>query len=226
LTILELTGLEAGKARLNPEHNLIFRNVEIVDQPERLAKAKILLPMPYRVHTPRRYPMPSSQFRDTTDLPKDYRGNLGTLQVFTYTFPSDAGLRLSGTGGGHYWEPAFTSDGSRTINLHLFAEPDRRLALDHGLDAFAVCMALLGGLRVQIGKSSTPSTLFENELPVGVRTEECEDLNERLPRLARLGRMRKQERDLNHVWFPAEAFDAPGGACTGPALDDLPEDLG
>jgi len=52
------------------------------------------------------------------------------------------------------------------------------------------------------------------DLPEGTLPEETEDLAPRLRRLRQLGRMRKDNRDLNQLWFASEAFDGDPDGCT------------
>ncbi|MGH9674271.1 MAG: hypothetical protein ACRD44_13905, partial [Bryobacteraceae bacterium] len=62
-------------------------------------------------------------------------------------------------------------------------------------------------MALQLEDSPEPDKL-DKVLPVGVTREESEDLAGRTRRLARLGRMKKDDRDLNQLWFSSEGLSA------------------
>jgi hypothetical protein len=55
--------------------------------------------------------------------------------------------------------------------------------------------------------------IADDELPPGVIAEETEDLAARTLRIARLGRLRRQNADLNQAWYGNEALDGDPDAC-------------
>jgi hypothetical protein len=219
LAIYELTGVEPGRAWLSDEHNLILRNRPLrrgVALHNRL-HAKLLIPLPHSVVTPRRAPV-GNNFNQKALLPRDYRGNVGTLQIFTYTFRSDAALKIAGNlkiGGkvhGHPWEPAFTGFGLSTVNLHVVAAHEHDEDADEVQTAFRNSMDLYN-LPLRLRGTGIRGEIQVGELPAGVLPEECEDLHLRTRRMAQMGRMKKDGRDMNQLWFPSEAFDSEPGTC-------------
>jgi len=215
-----LSGVEDGSVSTLPlEHNLMLHETLVKDVDSRLY-AKIRMPLPDRITTPRRGHLENNaeNFEHAELLPKDYQDYLGTLQIFTYRFERDNALRLSCHPEHTLWEPAFSGG---AVTLHLFAAPEHLHLMpplnerkSHVQDAFLKCMELFEDMPLRIAKLPTNNEFDPADVPSGAIPEETEDLAPRIRRFAQLGRMRKDERDLNLVWFPSDAYDGDPGGCS------------
>jgi hypothetical protein len=164
--------------------------------------------------------MVRDRFSNKQLLPDDYRESLGTLQIFTYRFQNDNALRLACHPEHSLWEPAFAGEGD-AITLHIIAAPEQfhltpplnARGRSHVQNSFDACMALFQDL--PLGLRSLPETneFDRADVPAGAIPEETEDLAPRIRRLSQLGRMKKDQRDLNLLWFPSDAYDGDPDAC-------------
>jgi hypothetical protein len=214
----ELEGVEPGSGTTLPlEHNLM-RSSRLRPDVDSLLHARIRAPLPDRIATPRRGRLPASGFSPQGALPKDYNGQLGTIQIFTYRFPNDNALRLACHAGHSLWEPAFAGG---AVTLHIIAAPEHfhlspplnAARTSHVQNAFAACMALYQGVRLTMLRLPDTNEFDPADLRDGAIPEETEDLAPRIRRLSQLGRMRKDDRDLNLLWFSSEAYDGDPDAC-------------
>ena len=74
-------------------------------------------------------------------------------------------------------------------------------------------MALLG-FDLKLNVSPIVDEFFNGEISgMNVAAEETEDLAPRARRLSLLGRMRKENRDLDLLWFENEALDGDPSSC-------------
>jgi hypothetical protein len=231
----ELSGVRpGGECNGNVSHNLVFDGLPLKprDQLEQLLVARLLLPLPRLIRSPRRSPAGPEHFSDPALLPDDLR-EIATLQIFTYEIQKESELAIHSleapgmaatstqSPAGHHgqpvlWEPAF-SDAS--FNLHIFAAPEQDRPAMHVSNAFSRLMGLFDGSMGRLSMVQFPplSILDVSELGAvpGILVEETEDLAPRRRRLSQLGRMRKERRDLNLTWFSTEAFDDDPGSCAG-----------
>lgn len=219
-------GVSPADFKLPIEHNLVLRgndrtlklkgsqfqlNGASVDDS---IHAVLEVPLPKKIVTPRRAQVPVSSFDDPDqDLTSsNFQGNVGTLDVFRYGFDDDAELKLASTccGGGHFWEPSFAGN---EVNLHIFSEPDHDHESEHARNSFNHCMALLG-FKLKLNDSTIVDEFFNGEMNgMNVAPEETEDLAPRARRLSLLGRMRKENRDLDLLWFENEALNGDPSSC-------------
>ncbi len=228
--VYELQGVEVSPPNransFSREHNLVLTCPK--KEPQVKPYARLVFPRPATISSLRRVKVPAQTIQPE---PKNYRGQLTTLQVFTYKFKSDTNLRLvqvksdgkktqrvAGAQAvhreskrGHFWEPSFASD--NTINLHIFSAHDHEHSAGHPETAFQQVAALLGH-ELRLTSPPPASELEIKELPEGVMPEETEDLADRVKRMTRLGRMRRQGRDLNQLWLDTEPLDGDPGPCT------------
>ena len=217
--VFELKGVEPGsKTTLPEQHNLMF-SVPLPANVDDLLRARIRVPLPDSISTPRRGILAANGFSDPALLRRlGYFGELGTIQIFTYHFQNDNALSLTCHPGHSLWEPAFAGD---TLGLHIFAAPEEFHVLpshtgrqsSHIQNAFAHCMAVLGQ-SLTMDRLPDQNVFERGDLPEGALPEETEDLAPRLRRLRQLGRMRKDNRDLNQLWFASEAFDGDPDGCS------------
>jgi hypothetical protein len=214
----ELEGVEPGSVTTLPlEHNLMFSR-QLRKDVDSLLHARIRVPLPDRIATPRRGLLPAADLSPQDALPKDYNGQLGTIQIFTYNFLNDNALRLVCHQGHSLWEPAFAGG---AITLHIIAAPEHyhltpplnRERTSHVQNAFEVCMALFQGAHLKMLRLPETNEFDPTDVPAGAISEETEDLAPRIRRLSQLGRMQKDNRDLNLLWFSSEAFDGDPDAC-------------
>ncbi len=212
----ELKGTdERGRAKLDPEKNLIVTSEFIPVTKERrkeILYATLTLPRPQTITSLRVAGLPKGSLKPGNEKPE----HVATLQIFTYKFENDAELRLSLADEvgqnllAHYWEPVFTT--GDYINLHVFSAENHPHDPDHAKQAFAVIMELLGS-DLKLERPHPAGGATETDLPLGVIPEETEDLMPRTLRMARLGRLFKQNGDLNLAWFGNEALDSDPNAC-------------
>ncbi|MBI4907413.1 MAG: hypothetical protein HY820_27555 [Acidobacteria bacterium] len=216
-----------GSAFLKPEHNLILEKKELKkaqDLNPRLI-AKLVVPYPKTVSTPRRTDV-GKQHLTGGDKPSKFDGRIGTLQVFSYDFTDDAELRLDYVGDvGPVWEPAFAGD-PLVVNLHVIAAHEHAplsARTERCQDTvLQKCFELFQNLDLKVGGVPDPnnSEFALEPLPEGVVREECEDLEPRTRRLAQAGRMKRDNRDLNQMWFESEALDVDADLCGSPGNGD------
>lgn len=221
----QLKGVPPGKGPMPLADNLVCDHKELKPPAELqpLLVAKLILPYPFKAMTPRRAKMDPGKLTGHQLL--SYQGNVGTLQIFTYQFGDDAAIHLGYDGiVGPVWEPAASGD-PKVINLHVFAAhehaPRPGGAMACQKTALTRCFDLFKDPGPAIEESRVPKlSIFGAEpLPDGVLREEMEDLEPRLRRLAQAGRMKKDNRDLNQMWFENEALDTEPDAC-GIVFDD------
>ena len=199
--------------RPNPEHNLIFYRRLKAQEPSETGPlyATIALGKPLRITSLRRAAIPSEAFvvpgtnEPSADLPADYRGRMSTSHVLSYDFDDDAEVFLTN----HSWEPMLQRIGETSvINLHVLSSHETDRGHEHVSEAFAHLVALLEvDIQMRTERPPVPDDL-DAELPDGIIAEEAEDLPRRNRRLARLARMRKDDRDLNQLWFKAEGLNS------------------
>jgi hypothetical protein len=219
IAVYELSGVNkepppdiADNDRFKREHNLVFKCRKLRDKLAAKVHAKLIVPWPKTIRSPRRASVPSASFTNGQDLPAGYNGNIATLQIFTYEFSDDAELRIAGGPHPVFWEPAFVGE---TVNLHIFACPENDQHAEHISDAFATCLDLFESPpNLTLPQPATPDALFKGELPRGVDAEETEDLAPRVRRQIQMGRMRKEKRNLNLSWFETEALGGNPGSCS------------
>ncbi len=220
----ELFGVDAGDATMNSDQNLVFDEKVRLKSPDLLdplLAARIRLPRPRLIRSPRRTKVDRDDFSHPEKLPPRQNGyELSTLQILTYSFKNEIELmirQLSTTTNGHgqpvLWEPAFSGS---SFNLHIFSAPEQDRPASHVSSAFNQLIGLFADLDgLALDRYSELSRLRLDELnsEPGVSEEETEDLAPRRRRLSQLGRMRKEQRDLNLLWFESEAFDSSPDSC-------------
>jgi hypothetical protein len=222
MALFTLEGVAEGTQFLDKRQNLVFESKPLAKDLNRKLRATIHVPKPHKVTSLCRLPMPAKDVLaadKNNQLPKQYGGQIATLQIFTYRIEDDAALRLVQRVPGHssfVWEPAFAGQGEdRTVNLHIFAAHEGPAGSAHVPDAFDSLMNLFAGVHLKLPRPRRGFSFKKSELPRGVDPEETEDLAPRTQRLAQLGRMKLEERDLNLAWFDREGFGTgdPPDAC-------------
>jgi hypothetical protein len=214
----QLEGVKGGSAMTLPPENNLMVSARLKQDVDSLLYARIRVPLPDQIRTPRRALLPNGDFDPKEGLPKDYQGKLGTIQIFTYNFPDDSALRFYCHPGHALWEPAFAGG---AVTLHIFAAPEhfhlmpatKGRATSHVQNAFASCAALFQDFKVEMRQLPEKNEFDKNDLPEKAVPEETEDLAPRIRRLSQLGRMRKDNRDLNLLWYASEALDGDPDAC-------------
>ncbi|MEZ5352255.1 MAG: hypothetical protein R2762_06425 [Bryobacteraceae bacterium] len=234
---LKLVGAEKGEATLDPNKNVIVKRGKTT----REILTTITLPMPEGVSTPRcvtlRLPLQGSADRESKSGPgkvaadvsdpkneiqlgDDERSSaeasgpiekkIGALQIFTYEVKDVSKLKVTGLN----WEPAVVGG---YVNLHFFAAHEHHgtgNVHQHVKEAFDECMAV-SGCKAKLDEVVLGgSELCKEDLPPGVLPEETEGLESRTRRMAQMGRMWKEKRDLNLLWFDSESLDSDPDACT------------
>jgi len=208
-----LRGVKTGTGSLDGKRNLIFENgcPRRRRDPKR-EYAKLILPRPEKISSLRLAKV------DLKTRPPSLKGDFAAdLQVFTYEIDSDPLLslqRISDDGkdnlSGHFWEPVFTGD---YASLQIFSAEDHPDDPAHTSRVFQKVSALLGVTNIALNEVHRARGIDENDLPPGVIAEETEDLAARTLRIARLGRLRRQNSDLNQAWYGNEALDGSPEAC-------------
>lgn len=220
--LFTMEGVASGAKFLDPTQNLVFDGKALAKKLNTKLRAALHVPKPQKVTSLCRLPMPAEDVMaadPNNELPKQYGGQIATLQIFTYRIEDDADLRLVQRVSGHppfVWEPAFAGRGeNRTVNLHIFAAHEGPAGSAHVPDAFASFVNLFADVRLKLPRPRQGFNFKVSELPRGVDPEETEDLAPRTQRLAQLGRMKLEERDLNLAWFDTEGFGTgdPPDAC-------------
>jgi len=187
--------------------------------------ATLRLPRPDKITSLSVTKVPFNSFDNAAGLkPKGRPQQIPTLQVFTYRIEDANNLLLKlqqnksqqdksqqdKTGPGHYWEPVFNGD---VINLHIFSAEDHcdgppKVPVD-----FVTCMNIIGS-QLTLTRIHPTSGISEDEtLPAGVIPEETEDLEPRTRRMARLGRLLRENGDLNQAWYKNDALDKQQPTC-------------
>lgn len=217
---------EAAEAK-SPKNLMLYEPRE--DRPRVLPHATIRLPLPKDITSLRVAKIPRDKFTDPDDLVLPGDQYIATLQIFTYEVTDPNKVRLEATtGGGHFWEPA-PLDGY--INLHVFAAEDHFHKFSNAQEDFNECVRLLGKvkLKLQTATLRADGIVDEGQLPKGVVKEETETLAFRTGRMAKLGRIIKQERDeeegeadINLTWYGNDALDGSEEACAGPVVVKRP----
>ena len=87
----------------------------------------------------------------------------------------------------------------------------------HTSRVFQTTSALLGVTDIELNEVHRARGIKDQDLPPGVIVEETEDLAARTLRIARLGRLRRQNADLNQAWYGNEALDGDPDACLSQA---------
>jgi hypothetical protein len=214
-------------------HNLVLNNVQpATDTPSPDPNGGPLyaildLKRPHGIFSMRRAKLPPKDFGKTEcNLPQNWAGEICTMQVFSYRFKDDAKLLLKN----HPWEPAFAGvrdgQGKRhdvTINLHIFSSTEQDHPHTHVSQAFNKCIKLFRGVNLTLNLTRAAPANDVGVLPPGVLNEETEDLTHRMRRLAQLGRMKKDDRDLNQLWFKSDDLsESDPATCGSPAGNGKP----
>ena len=198
--------------------------------------AKLRMPQPDSIVTPRSAPVPNTRFKhknesnpamaqpliDALLTASKYQGRLGSITVFTYRFADVADLRLVRTkppGGGHPWIPVASGPTPEqpfgTVNLHMFSAHEVEDDLEEAQTAFDRMTELFDDFPLGLNRTNLDAELLPNDqLPKGLAKEECEDLSLRTQRMAKLGRLRKNGLDLNNLWLASEGFNSEPSGCT------------
>ncbi len=217
-----------GNNVLDPERNVILSGVRPTEETpsgdkDALLYARLDLGRPARVSSMLRAKVPKADFtgRDKSKI-KVINGTnqveIATLQVFTYKFSGDAGVLLDK----HPWEPAFSGGKTKTINLHIFSATETEHPHGHVSDAFNACLKLFkdagsnGEVRLKLNLHRPSPATELGDRPAGVVAEEMEDLTPRMRRIALLGRMKKDSRDLTNLWFDNEPLSPDPATCGSP----------
>jgi hypothetical protein len=207
------------------DHNLIIKNNLHVANLSSLLHARLVLPMPDRIITPRRGEVNASEFGNQfEELRKNeklsYNGYLGSVMIFTYRIKNLARLRLERDPkerGSHPWIPMALgptpSAPAGTVHLHIYSEHEVEEGLEEPELAFNRMMTLFQSFPLALGRTPFNAKLETKELPDGVQPEECEDLSLRTERMVKLGRMRLSGQDLNHLWHASESFGTHSSGC-------------
>jgi hypothetical protein len=213
----KLEGVKPGADQLDERSNLIFRNgcVRRPLDPARV-HARLIFPRPQKIWSLRLAKV------DLKTRPPYLKGDQGAaLQVFTYEIDSDPLMRLQKISDdekevltGHYWEPVFTGN---YASLHFFSAEDHPDDPAHTSRVFQATSALLGITDIELNEVHRARGIEDKDLPPGVIAEETEDLAARTLRIARLGRLRRQNADLNQAWYGNEALDGDPDACLSQA---------
>ncbi len=214
----QLLGVNGGGAHFDRKTNLILKSGSAQTE---IAHATVDFPRPQAITSLRVSNVPFEAFNqdEAKALKLDQKGvHLASLHVFTYTFDDDNDLRLATTNSkndGHYWEPAFSGN---YINLHIFCSEDRFSTPSQARADFTALTALLG-LKLELEHPQPVASVPDDlHLPAGVIGEETEDLPFRTLRMARLGRLVRQNGDANIAWSSNDALDCPE-AC-GPVVGE------
>jgi len=226
IAVYKLEGATKGQKTkfLSEDDNLILKATKLKqgNNLKRLLHAKLIMDMPREITTPCRVirePGKPGEFIVNRNDAK-YKDSVGTMQVFTYDFVNEANLYLKSvpSGPGHYWEaaPIVSANGKvLTVNLHVQAEHDRSLDLSHRTIAFQKCLNLFQNHNIAAPPLGG-QIKFNGQKLEGILDEEFEDLAPRMQRISQLGRMQKEKRDLNLLWFDSEALGTQLPACEGP----------
>jgi hypothetical protein len=213
----ELRGVKTGTHSLDPARNLIVENGSRRHSRQTHTEyARFIFPRPKNIYSLRLAKVDLQP--DAKVRPSRLKGSHGaSLQVFTYDVDNDQALCLQRIkddekegGSGHFWEPAFNGD---YANLHMFSAEDHPDDPGHTSLVFQRVSALLGVKKIELKEVHRAVKIPDNELPPGVIAEETEDLAARTLRIARLGRLRRQNADLNQAWYGNEALDGDPDAC-------------
>src|SRR5262245_18719382 len=182
---LKIVGNSIKGYQLDPEHNIIFRDVPLFENGHKChcEYATLRLPYPpYPIQSLRRLKIRADALGGDSSqevLHKREEVESSAVQVLTYEFDSDADLRLDD----HSWEPVLQDE---YVNLHVFSEPERSPLDDHVRQAFQSSMGLFVGVDLTLtGRVPPPDP--EVEIPKGMHALELHDLSQRQLWLAALG---------------------------------------
>jgi hypothetical protein len=213
----ELRGVKGGTAGLDAARNLIYEHVcRLHPRNPHTEYAKFIFPRPKSIASLRLAKVDLKTHPKSR--PPRLKGHLGAaLQVFTYEVENDQALCLqkmtdddNSEGSGHFWEPIFTGN---YASLQIFSAEDHPDDPAHTRRVFHRVAALLGVRNIELNEVHRSGGIDDAELPEGVIAEETEDLAARTLRIARLGRLRRQNADLNQAWYGNEALDGNPDAC-------------
>lgn len=214
---LNPSSVEGGDGWLRKDKNVIVKRNPKSRKP--LPFATFKLPQPKEVTSLRTAPLDKSDFEGTAsrDLPDEQPVSL--LQVFTYKILDQNAIFIDANrGDGHHWQPAFTGT---HINLHIFASEDHFHTLSNAQEDFNKCMELFDvDLRLQQQRVPTKPIPVGDFSGIDVTPEETEDLPVRTLRMARLGRLKVENRDTNLAWFGDDALDSYPRLCGGAGGSD------
>jgi hypothetical protein len=212
-----LRGVKTGIHGLDASRNLIFEN-GCRRRPRNPIReyARFIFPRPKNIYSLR---LAKVELKTDAKIKAPrLKGNVGaSLQIFTYEVDNDQALCLQRISddekndcSGHFWEPVFIGE---YASLQMFSAEDHPDDPDHTSRVFQRVSALLGDKRMELNEAHRAVGIADDELPPGVIAEETEDLAARTLRIARLGRLRRQNADLNQAWYGNEALDGDPDAC-------------
>jgi len=214
--VYELVGVKSGGENFQTDSENLIVKAQGQGDPEAVPYATLRFPLPEKITSLRVGEIARKDFTGREDLVGNRDPQpIATLQVFTYDILDQNALSLKAEDGdGHYWEPAFTGD---FINLHIFSAEDHFHKPSNADEDFNKCAELLGGVKLRLQTRSLRATgiLNTGELPDGVVQEETETLAVRTLRMARLGRVVRQNGDANLAWYGNDALDGTEEACAG-----------
>jgi hypothetical protein len=218
----QLFGADPGTGEFKRSKNLILKPPQ---QEPKGVYATLSFPRPEDIASLRVATVPRKEFvldkqplseQEAEKLHIRQEEHLSMVQVLTYKVPDANELCIryleDDKTGGHYWEPVFLGN---YINLHVFCSEDRFSTPTHAVEDFAACTELLGYPGLTLSRPQPAGAIpDDSHLPEGVIEEETEDLGFRTLRMARLGRLFKQNGDTNLAWAPNSALWDPY-SCSG-----------
>ena len=219
--LYELQGVKSGKPTFPDERNLVVTGRHSTELKPHMLHAQITMPLPNKIATVATTAVKREELAIKPgflhrfgELEIEYKGQLGTINVFQYSFDRLDDLRLarlSDPKGAHPWIPVIAGEPA-SANLVIYAAHE----VDHAEEveeSFDFTTSVFFDLPLTINKGTTASAQLDDELPSGVTREECEYLTPRVVnRGARLGIWKRDRRDLNRLWDP-NAFDSSPSAC-------------
>jgi hypothetical protein len=210
--IYELRGADPGQASFYDKDEKAYFTLRAAGRPDPLqARVTIRFPRPHAIASLRIARVPLNAFDDDDVARLNLKTDLliPNVHVFTYSFDDDNELKLANAedhGDGHFWEPAFTGS---YINLHIFCSEDRFSTPTQAAHDFDECVRLLG-LRLRLEHPQPSAAAADDrDLPDGVLAEELEDLPFRTLRMARLGRLFREDGDTNLAWAANDPLGDP-----------------
>ena len=218
----ELKGVNPNSVlRFKKDQNLLVKFQSELLSTKPVPYATLRFPYAKKITSLRVAEIKRKFFSHSEDLvePKPLQ-SVATLQVLTYDIENENKLELrADSGGGHYWEPAFTRN---YVNLHIFSSEDSYHKPSNTGEDLNQCAALLG-VKLLLNTRFLPASVIRDDphaLPDGVADEETETLAVRTLRMARLGRLVVQGGDANLAWRGNDALDGDPEAC-GPIFGCL-----
>jgi hypothetical protein len=214
---LNPSSVEGGDGWLKKDKNVIVKFDPSSRRPQPFATFKV--PQPKKVTSLRTALLDKSDFEGTASRELPDKQPISLLQIFTYEIADQNAIFIDANrGDGHHWQPAFTGN---HINLHVFASEDHFQELSNADEDFNKCMELFDvDLRLQQRNVSTMPVPVGDMDGLDIAPEETEDLPVRTLRMARLGRLKVENRDTNLAWFGADALDSYPRLCGGGGGDD------